>query len=547
MVGKGAMSNSIEEIAGADMLLVIGSNTTEAHPVISLRMKKAVRRGANLVVIDPRKIELTHWAKRHVQLRIGTDIPVLNAMAHVIIKEKLYDAEYVAHRTEGFEALSKHLEMYTPEFVEGISGVPAEQIVATAREYAAASPKASICYTLGITEHSCGTHNVQAVANLALLCGNFGRENAGVNPLRGQNNVQGVSDMGALPTDLPGYQKLEKPEVREKFEKAWGTPLPKRRGITKITAMDQMIKGEVKAVFIMGENTVVSDPCSGHSRRALDAAEFVVVQDIFMNDTARLADVVLPAAAFAEVEGTFANSERRIQRVRKAVDPPGEARADWRILLDLFDYMGVPQGLDSASEVWDEVAALAPILSGISYDRLDLEGGIQWPCPTPDHPGTVFLHQDEMDSGLPGQFAPVDHIPPVEEPDDDYPLFLTTGRRRSTYHTGTQTGRAIGFEELVPHELAELNPVDALALSIEDGEVVRVSSRRGSLEVHAKVTDRSPKGAIFMAFAHPDTAPTNVLTIDAYDFITETPEFKACAVKVEKLNRSEPAGTAVAD
>ncbi|MBU80513.1 MAG: formate dehydrogenase subunit alpha [Chloroflexi bacterium] len=535
MVGKGAMSNSIEEIAGADMILVIGSNTTEAHPVISLRMKKAVRNGANLVVIDPRKIELTRWANRHVQLKIGTDIPVLNAMAHVIIKEKLYDAEYVAHRTEGFAALSQHLEMYTPEFAEELSCVPAEQIVSTAREYAAASPKASICYTLGITEHSCGTHNVQAVGNLALLCGNFGQENAGVNPLRGQNNVQGVSDMGALPTDLPGYQKVEKPEVREKFEKAWGVPLPKRRGITKITAMDQMIKGDVKAVFIMGENTVVSDPCSGHSKHALEAAEFVVVQDIFMNDTARLADVVLPAAAFAEVDGTFTNSERRVQRVRKAVEPPGEARADWRILLDLFEYMRMPQGLETPSDVWDEVAALAPILSGISYERLDKEGGIQWPCPTPDHPGTVFLHQDQMDSGLPGQFAPVDHIPPVEEPDDDYPLFLTTGRRRSTYHTGTQTGRAIGFEELVPHEMAELNPVDAVALGIEDGEMVRVSSRRGSLDIHARVTDRSPKGAIFMAFAHPDTAPTNVLTIDAYDFITETPEFKACAVRVEKL------------
>ncbi|MBT5320680.1 MAG: molybdopterin-dependent oxidoreductase, partial [Chloroflexi bacterium] len=289
------MSNSIEEIAGADMILVIGSNTTEAHPVISLRMKKAVRNGAKLVVIDPRKIELTKWANRHVQLKIGTDIPVLNAMAHVIIKEGLYDAEYVENRTEGFEALRRHVEIYTPEFAEELSGVPAEDIAATAREYAAASPKASICYTLGITEHSCGTHNVQAVGNLALLCGNFGRENAGVNPLRGQNNVQGVSDMGALPTDLPGYQKIEKSEVREKFERAWGTPLPRRRGITKITALDQMVRGEVKAVYIMGENTVVSDPCSGHSRKALEAAEFVVVQDIFMNDTARLADVVLPA------------------------------------------------------------------------------------------------------------------------------------------------------------------------------------------------------------------------------------------------------------
>jgi formate dehydrogenase alpha subunit len=535
MVGKGAMSNSIEEIAGADMILVIGSNTTEAHPVISLRMKKAVRNGANLVVIDPRQIELTGWASRHVQLKIGTDIPVLNAMAHVIIREGLYDAEYVAHRTEGFDALKAHVKMYTPEFAEALSGVPAEQIIATAREYAAASPKASICYTLGITEHSCGAHNVQAVGNLALLCGNFGRENAGVNPLRGQNNVQGVSDMGALPTDLPGYQKIEKPEVRKKFEVAWGTPLPERRGITKITALDQMIRGEVKAVFIMGENTVVSDPCSGHSRQALEAAEFVVVQDIFMNDTARLADVVLPAAAFAEVDGTFTNSERRVQRVRKAVDPPGEARPDWRIMLDLFEHMGLPQEFATPSDIWDEVAALAPILSGISYERLEREGGIQWPCPTPDHPGTVFLHQDQMDSGLPGQFAPVDHIPPVEEPDDEYPLFLTTGRRRSTYHTGTQTGRAIGFDELVPYEMAEINPEDALVLGIADGEMVRVSSRRGSVEVHAKVTDRSPVGAVFMAFAHPESAPTNVLTNDAYDFITETPEFKACAVRVEKL------------
>ena len=535
MVGKGAMSNSIEEIAGADMILTIGSNTTEAHPVISLRMKKAVRNGANLVVIDPRKIELTRWAKRHIQLKIGTDIPVLNAMAHVIIKEGLYDAEYVESRTEGFEALKRHVDIYTPEFAEELSGVPATQIIDTAREYAAASPKASICYTLGITEHSCGAHNVQAVANLALLCGNFGRENAGVNPLRGQNNVQGVSDMGALPTDLPGYQKLEKPEVLEKFEEAWDTPLPKRRGITKITALDQMIRGEVKAVYIMGENTVISDPCAGHSKKALEAAELVVVQDIFMNDTALLADVVLPAAAFAEVDGTFANSERRVQRVRKAVEPPGEARADWQILLDMFEYMGVPQSFESASDVWDEVARLAPILSGISYERLDREGGLQWPCPTADHPGTVFLHQDEMDSGLPGQFAPVDHIPPVEEPDNEYPLFLTTGRRRSTYHTGTQTGRAKGFDKLVPHELAELNPMDAEGMGIEDGEIVRVSSRRGALEVHAKVTDRSPRGAIFMAFAHPETAPTNILTNDAYDFITETPEFKACAVKVEKL------------
>lgn len=535
MVGKGAMTNSIEELAGTDFLLVAGSNTTESHPVISLRMKRAVRRGATLVVVDPRKIELTKWAKRHIQIKIGTDIAFFNAMAHVIINEGLYDREYVASRTEGFEQLAQHVQMYTPEFASEICGVPPEDIVATAREYAAASPKAAICYTLGITEHSCGSHNVQSLGNLGMLCGNFGRPNAGVNPLRGQNNVQGAGDAGCIPTDLPGYQKVERPGVREKFEQAWGVPLPKRRGITKITAMDQMVRGKVKAVYVMGENTVISDPHANHAQHALEAAEFMVVQDIFLTDTAKLADVVLPAASFAEVEGTFANSERRVQRVRRAVDPPGEARPDVDILLELFRRMGVPQWMETPEDVWEELRRLSPIHGGITYERLEKEGGLQWPCPTEDHPGTEYLHKDDMESGMPGFFAPVDHIPPAEEPDAEYPLVLTTGRRRSTYHTGTQTGRASGFEVLVPHEWAEINPADATEMGIADGEVVRVSSRRGSLKVAAKVTDRSPRGAVFMSFAFPELTRTNDLTNDAYDFITETPEFKACAVKVERL------------
>ncbi len=540
MVGRGAMSNSIEELADTDFLFVTGSNTTESHPVIALRMKKAVRNGATLVVSDPRKIELVKWAKRHLQIKIGTDIALINAMCHVIIKEKLYDAEYVRTRTEGYEALEKHVEMYTPEYAAEICGLDVEDIVATAREYAAASPRAAICYTVGITEHSCGSHNVQALANLGMLCGNFGKPSAGVNPLRGQNNVQGASDMGALPTDLPGYQKVEKPEVREKFERAWGVKLPKRRGITKITALDQMVRGRVKAVYIMGENTVVSDAAASHSKHAIEAAEFVVVQDIFLTDTAKLADVVLPAAAFAETDGTFANSERRYQRIRPAADPPGEAREDWRILLDLFDAMGMPQQLESASEVFDEVTSLTPILGGMSFERLEKEGGLQWPCPTPDHPGTPYLHADQMESGLPGFFAPVDHIPPAEEPDEEYPLVLTTGRRRSTYHTGTQTSRATGFDLLVPHEWAEINPADASALGVDDGEMVQVSSRRGTVDVPVRVTDRSPHGAIFMSFAFPDTTMTNVLTNDAYDFITETPEFKACAVRIDRLPAAAP-------
>ena len=365
--------------------------------------------------------------------------------------------------------------------------------------------------------------------------GNFGMPNAGVNPLRGQNNVQGASDSGALPTDLPGYQKIERPGVREKFEKAWGAELPKRRGITKITAMDQMLRGRVRGVYIMGENTVISDPNTNHAQKALEAADFIVVQDIFMTDTARLADVVLPAGSFAESDGTFANSERRVQRVRPAIKPVGEARTDVDILLDLMGRFGISQQRESPSDVWDEMRRLAPIFGGITYDRLDAEGGLQWPCPTEDHPGTEYLHADEMESGLPGYFAPVDHIPPAEPTDSKYPLVLTTGRRRSTYHTGTQTGRASGFELLVASELAEINPHDADQMELVEGEMIVVKSRRGEVEVPVTITDKSPHGTIFMSFAFPDLTQTNRLTSDAYDFITETPEFKACAVRIEKV------------
>ena len=533
------MSNSIEELASTDFLFVAGSNTTEAHPVIALRMKRAVRNGATLVVVDPRKIELTRWANRHLQIRLGTDIPLYNAMARVMIEEELYDRDYVENRTEGFQQFARHVEMYTPEYASDICGISPEDIVRTAREFGAAAPKASICYTVGVTEHSCGSHNVQALANLGMMAGLFGRPNAGVNPLRGQNNVQGASDAGAIPTDLPGYQKIESPGVREKFERAWGAKLPKRRGITKITAMDQMLRGKVRAVYVMGENTVVSDPHANHAKKALEAADFLVVQDIFMTDTARLADVVLPAASFAESEGTFANSERRVQRVRPAVPPPGEAQPDVDILLQLFRRMGKPQNTRTAEDAWDEMRRLSPIHAGITYKRLDKEGGLQWPCPNEEHPGSMYLHGDDMESGMPGFFAPVDHIPPAEQPDEQYPLALTTGRRRSTYHTGTQTGRAAGFDLLVPHEFLEINPADATELSIRNGEKVRVTSRRGEVEVHANVTEKSPRGTVFMSFAFPDSTLTNALTSDAYDFITETPEFKACAVRVERIPNSQ--------
>ncbi len=536
MVGKGAMTNSIEELSGSNMLLVAGSNTTESHPVISIRMKKAVKNGAKLIIIDPRKIELTKWADKHLQIKIGTDIPLYNAMANVIISEKLYDSKYIKDRTEGFEEFAKHIKRYTPEYSSKICGVSKEDIIYTAREYAKASPKSAICYTLGVTEHSCGSHNVQALANLGMLCGNFGKPNAGVNPLRGQNNVQGASDSGALPTDLPGYQKIERVGVREKFEKAWGVKLPKRRGITKITAMDQMLLGRIKCAYIMGENTVVSDPNINHATKALESVDFLVVQDIFMTDTAKMADVVLPAASFAEVDGTFANSERRIQRVRPAIEPVGNSKPDTEILIELFKLMGFPQNFTNSSDVWDEMRNLAPIFKGITYERLEKGQGIQWPCPDENHPGTEYLHKDEMESNLPGYFAGVDHIPPAEEIDKDYPYVLTTGRRRSTYHTGTQTSRATGFDLLVPEEKAEINPEDAKKLFLKNEEKIVVESRRGKLEVIVEITNRSPVGTIFMSFAFPESTRTNALTSDAYDFITETPEFKACAVKIKKIS-----------
>ncbi len=534
------MTNSIEELADSNLILVTGSNTTEAHPVISLRMKRAVSKGAKLIVVDPRKIELVKWADRHVQINVGTDIPFFNAVANVIINEKLYDERYVGTRTEGFEAFATHVQNYPPEYSAEICGIDPEDIYDVAREYAKASPGAAICYTLGITEHSCGSHNVQSLGNLGMLCGNFGAYAGGVNPLRGQNNVQGAGDAGAIPTDLPGYQKIEKAPVREKFEEAWGAPLPKRRGITKITAMDQMIRGNIRGVYVMGENTVVSDPHANHAEHALKSAEFMVVQDIFLTDTARLADVVLPAAAFAESEGTFANSERRVQRVRAAVEPPGEARQDVDILLDLFARMGKPQDMSTPAEVWDEMRKLTPILAGITYDRLEQGQGIQWPCPDEDHPGTEYLHRDDMESGMPGFFAPVDHVPPAEEPDEEFPVMLTTGRRRSTYHTGTQTGRASGFDLLVPHEMCEIHPDDAEEWGIEDGDTLQISSRRGSVTVSAKITDRSPRGTVFMSFAFPELTRTNDVTSDAFDFITETPEFKAAAVKIEKAAEQNP-------
>jgi formate dehydrogenase alpha subunit len=527
------MSNSIAELEDAPFILAVGSNTTEAHPVIALRMKKAIANGAKLIVVDPRGIEMTDLAHRWLRLNVGTDIALFNAMAHVIIEEGLYDKEYVAARTAGFEELSEFVKLYTPEYAEQITGVPREDIVAVAREYAGAE-RASICYTLGVTEHACGVHNVQSLANLALLCGNLGIPNAGVNPLRGQNNVQGVGDVGGLPNLFPGYQKTTDDDARARWEREWGVTLSPQPGFTKTTAVEEMLKGNVRAMYIMGENSVISDAHANKTQQALKSLDFLVVQDLFLTNTARLADVVLPAASFAEVDGTFTNSERRVQRVRKAVDPPGQAKPDWVIFSELATRLEHPLSYEHPSEIWDEMARNAPIMAGISYERIEQQG-IQWPCPSPDHPGTQYLHKDTFASGK-GHLQSVPHVPLAEPPDEEYPLVLTTGRRRPNYNTGTMTGKTSALDILVPHQWLEINPGDAAELGLDDGEEVEIVSRRGRVQAATKVTDRSPAGVVFMSFHFPETSPINQLTTDLHDPITQTAEYKACAVRVEKVS-----------
>ncbi len=523
------MTNSINEISGADFILACGTNTADCHPVISYKVNKAVRNGAKLVVIDPRATDFAAWADEHLQLKPGTDIALFNGFANVIINENLWNKDFVANRTEDFEALKEAVAKYTPEYVEGITGVPAEKIKEVARAYAGAE-RAMILYTMGVTQHVVGTNNVWAVANLAMLCGQIGRESTGVNPLRGQNNVQGACDMGALPNVLTGYQSVADPSVREKFNKAWNCNIPEKPGLTVTEMMSAAAHGDIKAMFIMGENPVLSDADANHVAEALEKLDFLVVQDIFLTETARYADVVLPAACFAEKDGTFSNTERRVQRVRKAVDPPGEALADWEIICRIANAMGYQMNYASPAEIMDEIASLTPSYGGISFARLE-KNGLQWPCPTPDHPGTPFLHGEKFSRGL-GKFHAVEHIPPDEQPDEQYPFILTTGRRLYHYHTGTMT--RIGMLGVqMPGDYLEINCADAERLKINDGDKVKVTSRRGAIEIPAKITDTVPPGVVFASFHFAET-PINKLTNPKYDAISKIPELKVCAVNVTK-------------
>lgn len=526
------MTNTIKEIAGADFILALGTNTTEAHPIISLQVKKAVRSGATLAVVDPRKTGMADLAHYHLQLNSGSDIALLNGMANVIIAEEIWNKEFVQERTEEFEALNEMVAKYTPDHVECITGVPAETIRTVARGYALAK-NATILYTMGITQHICGTHNVFAVANLAMLCGQIGKEFSGVNPLRGQNNVQGACDMGALPNVFAGYQPVISEENRTKFASTWGVQdLPAKPGLTVGELLDAAGKGDLKGMYIMGENPVLSDPDALHVTHVLEKLDFLVVQDIFMTETAELADVVLPGASFAEKDGTFSNTERRVQRVRKAVEPVGDAKADWEIIGLLATAMGYPMHYDSAAEIMAEIAQVTPSYGGISYARLE-QGSIQWPCPTSDHPGTKYLHSGKFSRGL-GKFHPVEYVTPDELPDVEYPLILSTGRRLYHYHTGTMTQRTGALEVAYPEEYLEINCADAEKISVSDGDKVKVTSRRGSVEVAARVTDIVTPGLVFTSFHYPEVA-INQLTNPARDPICKIPEFKVCAVKVTKV------------
>ena len=529
--GSGAMTNSIPEIENHDVLFVIGSNTTETHPIIGLKIKKAVRKSAELIIADPRRIDLVRFATMWLQHKPGTDVALLNSIMHVIVREGLIDKKFIEKWTEGFEPFRECLNEYTPELGEKITGVPKEDIIKAALLYGNAI-RPGIYYTMGITQHTHGTENVCSVANLAMMTGNLGRESTGVNPLRGQNNVQGACDMGCLPDFYPGYQRVNIPDVKERYEKAWGIKLSDKIGLTASEIARAGIDGSLKALYVMGENPVLSDPDVNHTIKALKKLDFLVVQDIFMSETAKFADVVLPAACFAEKDGTFTNTERRVQRVRKAVEPPGEAKEDSWIIIELTKRLGYWMRYDFVEEVFKEAGKIWPALGGMTYKRLDTKG-LQWPCPTLDHPGTQYLFKGGFPRGK-AAFSIVKYRPSEELPDEEYPFLLSTGRLLFQYHTGSMTRKIDAINKVSPEAYVEIHPSDAKQLGIYDGRRVKVSSRRGSIDIKAVISDRPTKGMLFIPF-HFREAAANVLTSTALDPIAKIPELKICAVKLEAL------------
>jgi len=545
------MTNSIRDIAEeSQCIFIIGSNTTEQHPVIGTKIRWAKRlRGAKLIVADPRRIDIADYADLHLRHRPGTDIALLNGLMHVILREGWQDEAFVAARTEGFEELKEIVEKYTPEVVSEITGVPAADIERAAQMMADNRPGA-LLYAMGITQHTVGVANVMSCANLQMLLGNMGVPGGGVNPLRGQNNVQGACDLGGLPNVYSGYQQVTDPAVQAKFEAAWGVPLSDQVGLTVTEMMKGVETGQVRCMYVIGENPMVSDPDLNHVRHALQQAEFLVVQDLFFTETCQFADVVFPAASFAEKRGTFTNTERRVQLVQQAVEPPGEAQADSWIVTQLAQCL-IAQGAaapepaapyadwsyKSAADVMAEINALTPIYAGITHARLEQGAKLQWPVPNTEHPGTPVLHVGRFSRGL-GRFAAVDHVPPDELPDDEYPLMLTTGRVIYHWHGGEMTRRARNLQAMYPEALIEINPKDAHEAGINDGRLIKVASRRGEIVAKAEVTDRVEAGLIFSTFHFPESA-ANFLTNPALDPQAKIPEYKVCAVKVEAVGLTD--------
>jgi len=528
------MTNDIAGIKNADVVLIIGSDTSAAHPVIAARIKQAVREGkTKLIVIDPKKITMANYAEIYASHRPGSDVAVLNCMMHEILKNGWEDKEYIKNRLEGFDELKAEVmkDKYSPENVEKISGVPAETLRKIAELFGKAET-ASLYYAMGITQHTTGRDNVWSTANLQMICGNLGKPGGGVNPLRGQSNVQGACDMGGLPNVYPGYQKVTDPKAQEKFEKAWGKKLSNEVGITVTEMIDKAYDGSLKALYVMGENPFLSDPDQNHVIAAMEKIDFMIVQDMFMTETAEYADVILPAVAFAEKDGHFTNTERRIQRLRKALEAPGKAKQDWEIIQLLANAMGSDWNYKSVRDINDELCRLTPQYGGITWERVG-RTGLQWPCPTETHPGTPYLHKDRFARGL-GLLRGIEFIEPAELPDKEYPLILTTGRVLQQFHTGTMSRKTQGLNNLAG-PMVMISVADAEKLGIGNSEKVKIATRRGEIEAPAFVTKRIMKGVIYIPF-HYKESPANRLTNPVIDPVAKIPEYKVCAAKVEKIS-----------
>ena len=535
------MTNSVPEIEDADCIFIIGSNTTVAHPLVAYRVYMAKKKGAKLIVADPRKIHIASIADLHIRQNLGSDVALINGMMNVIINNGWHDKAFIDERTEDFDKLEEVVKNYTPEKTSEICGVPAEDIKKAAEIYAT-SERSTILYAMGITHHTHGVDNVKSLANLAMLTANIGKPSTGVNPLRGQNNVQGACDMGGLPNVYPAYQAVINEDIQKKFQDVWQASLSTKVGYTIMEMMHGLEDGSVKGLVVMGENPLGSDPDTNHVRHALQQAELLVVLDIFLTDTAELAHVVLPGVSYAEKDGTFSNTERNVLRIRKAIEPVGDSRPDWEIICDLSTRFGLPMSYESPSEIFDEIAKVTPSYGGLSYERLE-NGGIPWPCPTADHPGTPILHTERFTRGK-GLFHALEYRAPDELVDEEFPFQLTTGRFFPHYHTGTMTRNSPTLHNEMPEGHVELHPEDAADLGVQNGEFIKIISRRGEVVTKALLTTDVARSTVFMTF-HFMEANANVLTNPALDPICKIPEFKVCAVKIEKLqSQEEPAAVA---